>query len=254
MQYTLDKGLDLALVTNGTLIRDGLEDILVKGKWVRVSIDAGKKETYSKVRSVPEAYFQRTLDNLQKLAEAKRADPNSELIIGIGFVVTKENWMEIYEAVQIFSQLGVDNVRISAMFSQEDFDYHKGHYTLAKEATKRAKADFERSDYKVFDLFGDRIEDLKQHRPDYEFCPYMHLNTYIGGDLNVYTCCNNAYSLVGEMGSIKDQSFREFWESQAKEKAYGGFKAPTCERCMFNAKNRFMNYLLEEDPAHVNYI
>ena len=48
-QYTLDKGMDLALVTNGTIMRPGVPEILAQGKWVRFSIDAGKAKTYSEV-------------------------------------------------------------------------------------------------------------------------------------------------------------------------------------------------------------
>jgi MoaA/NifB/PqqE/SkfB family radical SAM enzyme len=253
-QYTLDKGLDLALVTNGTIMKPGVPEILAQGKWVRFSIDAGNAKTYASIREVPETYFQRTLDNIKKVCEARAKLTKSDLVIGVGFVVTKENWKEIYEAVSIFSKLGVDNVRISAVFSPEDFDYHKEYWEEAKELIKNAKKDFETEDFQVFNLFGDRISDLQQHRPDYDFCAYMHLNTYIGGDLKVYTCCNNAYNDVGDMGSLKDQRFIDYWMSEVKKEKYGKFKASNCERCMFNNKNRFLNYMIQSNPVHVNYI
>ena len=253
-QYTLDKGMDLALVTNGTIMRPGVPEILAQGKWVRFSIDAGKAKTYSEVREVPETFFQKTLDNIKKVVEARNNLPGSDLVIGVGFVVTKENWSEIYDAVEIYSKLGVDNVRISAVFTPEDFDYHKEHWEEAKELVRRAKEDFETDEFKVFNLFGDRISDLQQHRPDYDLCSYMHLNTYIGVDLKVYTCCNNAYNDHGDMGSIKDQTFKEYWLSESKKTRYDRFRASSCERCMFNNKNRFINYMIEENPVHVNYI
>ena len=253
-QYTLDKGMDLALVTNGTVMRRGVPEILAKGKWVRFSLDAGCAKTYAEIREVPESFFQRTLDNIVSVVEARGAYPNSDLIIGIGFVVTKENWREIYDAIEIYSKLGVDNARISAVFTPEEFDYHKDHWEEAKELTRRAKEDFETPSFKVFDLFGDRISDLQQHKPDYDFCSYMHLNTYIGGDLKVYTCCNNAYNDIGDMGSIKDQRFFDYWFSESKKKKYEIFKASSCERCMFNNKNHFINYMIENNPVHVNYI
>ena len=253
-QYTIDKGLDLALVTNGTIMRKGVPEILAQGKWVRFSIDAGNSKTYSEVREVPEAFFHKTLDNIKSVSDARAKERDSDLVIGIGFVVTKENWREIYDAVEIYSKLGVDNVRISAVFTPEDFHYHREHFKEAKELTRLAKKDFETKDFLVFDLFGDRISDLQQHRPDYEFCSYMHLNTYIGGDLKVYTCCNNAYNDHGDMGSLEDQRFIDYWTSSEKIKKYTKFKANSCERCMFNTKNRFINYMIESNPLHVNYI
>ena len=252
-QRTLDLGLDLALVSNGTIMKEGVPEILAQAKWVRFSVDAATKESYSLIREVPLTYFDRTINNIKKVVEAKRK-ANSGVIIGVGFVVTKENHKEIYDATRICSELGVDNIRISAVFTPDDFDYHREIYPVARELTLKAKKDFERPDFKVFNLFGDRVQDLIDEKPEYEFCGYMHLNTYIGGDQNVYTCCNNAYSTNGLMGSIKGMSFKDFWFSSEKVKNYLEFKASNCARCMFNNKNRFINYLLEKDPMHVNFV
>lgn len=253
-QKTIDLGLDLALVTNGTRMLDGVPEILAQGSWVRFSMDAATKETYSAIREVPIHYFDKAIENIKKVVAAKKKNPNSRLIIGVGFVVTKENHKEIYDAVKLFSSLGVDNVRISAVFTPDDFEYHREIYPVARELAVKAKQDFSTKDFTVFNLFGDRVQDLIDERPEYEYCGYMHLNTYIGGDQNVYTCCNNAYNKLGLMGSIKEQSFKSFWMSDEKIKNYLKFKASSCERCMFNNKNRFINYMLEKDPLHVNFI
>jgi MoaA/NifB/PqqE/SkfB family radical SAM enzyme len=253
-KYAIDKGLDLALVSNAGIMREGVPETLSRGKWVRFSVDAGYKETYAKIRRVTESSFTKALWNISKVVNARNVNKDSELIIGIGFVVTKENWNEVYEATRVAKDLGVDNIRISAVFSPEDYEYHKQYYSQCKELILKAKAQFETPTFKVFNLFGDRVDDLIQHKPEYDFCSYMHLNTYIGGDLKVYTCCNNAYNLHGEMGSIKDRSFKDFWLSDEKVKNYFNFKASSCERCMFNNKNRFANYLIEANPKHVNFV
>ena len=252
-QRVLDHGLDLAVVTNGTVMRDGTPEILARAKWVRVSVDAATPETYSKMREVPEGHYLKTLRNIERLVQAKR-QVASDVILGIGFVVNQDNYKEIYEAVQTASMLGVDNIRVSAAFTEDNFNYHKDHYEEASEAAAAAKKEFERPDFQVFNLFGDRIQDLHDEQPEYDFCGYMHFNVYIGGDLNVYACCNQAYNLHGLMGSIKEQSFRTFWESDKKKHRYGTFKASTCARCMFNRQNRFVNYLIDPDPTHVNFI
>lgn len=252
--HTLDLGLDLALVTNGTVLRPGVAELLARSKWVRVSVDAARRETYAGIREVPESTFDKTLRNIAKIVETRDKTEDSELIVGVGFVVTRENHKEIYEATEIFSEMGVDNIRISAVFTPDDYEYHKEIYPEAKEAALKAVADFQRPDFKVFNLFGDRIQDLIDQRPEYNFCGFMHLTTYIGGDLNVYTCCNNAYNDHGLMGSLKEQRFMDYWKSEAKLERYDKFRASSCERCMFNSKNRFINYLVEDEPMHVNYV
>lgn len=248
-ERTLDLGLDLALVSNGTVLREGVPEILARGSWVRFSVDAGTKESYSSIRKVPESYFQRTLDNIKRVVQT----PGRKAIVGVGFVVTRENFTEIKQAAEICRDLGVDNLRISAVFTPDDFEYHRTIYPFARDLAREVEQ-LSTPTFKVFNLFGDRVQDLVDQRPEYEFCSYMHLNTYIGGDQNVYTCCNNAYSRHGFMGSLRTRSFKDFWNSSVKKELYAEFKASSCERCMFNNKNRFANYLLEKNPTHVNYV
>jgi len=253
-QKAIDLGLDLALVTNGTILKNSTVKTLLRSSWIRFSLDAGTAETYSRVRKVSKKSFDNTLNNIRKMVAARDADHNSSLIIGVGFVVDKSNCHEIYESAQIVSELGVDNMRISAAFTPDDFEYHKGLYSEAKRQVQSVKHDFQSESFKIFDVFGERIDDLIHESPDYDFCGYMHFNTYIGGDLNVYSCCNNAYNEHGKMGSIKDISFKEYWESNDKYKAYDNMKASSCARCMFNSKNKFISYLMLEDPMHVNFV
>jgi sulfatase maturation enzyme AslB (radical SAM superfamily) len=82
----------------------------------------------------------------------------------------------------------------------------------------------------------------------------MNFSTYIGGDLNVYRCCTTAYNERGVIGSLKNQTFRQLWESQEKREDFDNFDARGCERCMFNNENRVISYLLEPDPLHVNFV
>jgi hypothetical protein len=81
----------------------------------------------------------------------------------------------------------------------------------------------------------------------------MNLVTYIGGDQNL-SLCNTAYNDQGFIGSLKDKRFKDLWLSTEKKDDFCKFDARTCSLCMFNNKNRFVNYLLEKNPKHVNYI
>jgi len=90
--------------------------------------------------------------------------------------------------------------------------------------------------------------------PDYSFCPYMNMTTYIGGDQNVYTCCVNAYNERGLVGSIKDQSFMDLWNGQTKKQFFGQFDAKNCLRCMFNEKNRFINGVIRKPNVHDDFV
>jgi len=250
----ISHGLDGGLVTNGMLFREGTPEILSNFKWVRVSVDAGTAETYSRMRSVPDQSYARTLSNIEALVRCKANNPDSETIVGVGYVVTKDNYNEILMAVERFAGMGVDNIRLSAVFTPENAKYFEGIYQECKDITLEAVAKYSRPDFKVFNLFGDRLADLEQGRPDYKKCQFINWQTIIGGDQNVYFCCNTAYNPQGFIGSIKNQSFKALWESKAKRDRFDAFDATTCERCMFNQKNKTIAYLVQAKPDHSNFI
>jgi MoaA/NifB/PqqE/SkfB family radical SAM enzyme len=251
-QAILDRGLDLGLVTNGVVMREGVPEILARAAWARVSIDSGLPHTYAKMREVPEAYFIRAWSNIKRLCEARDA-ARSKLIVGVGFVVTRENWKEVLLCTARAKEAGANNIRLSAVFQQDNdlyfSDFHAGAAAICQEAEGMTTDTF-----RVVNNFGVRLSDLKARSPDYRACGYMNFSTYIGGDLNVYRCCTTAYNERGVIGSLKNQTFRQLWESQEKREDFDNFDARGCERCMFNNENRVISYLLEPEPLHVNFV
>jgi MoaA/NifB/PqqE/SkfB family radical SAM enzyme len=139
------------------------------------------------------------------------------------------------------------------MFSEKGSSYYEGVYDAILYEIERAKR-LEDDRFKVVDLFGNRIADLVQHAPDYEFCGYQQFNCYIGGNLKVYRCCTTAYTKHGEVGDLKDQTLVEWFNSQQKHDSYKEFSAKSCNTCQFNGQNRVISYLTQEIPTHVNFV
>jgi hypothetical protein len=248
-QKVIEKKMDLAVVTNGLLLNQKRANILANACWTRISVDAGKSETYAKTRRVPEQEFAIVRKNIQYFTSI----PDRKVYIGIGFVVTKENHLEILEACQQFKEWGVENVRLSAVFQNDDHLFYNGIYDSILEQIEKTKY-LNDDKFQIFNNFGSRYEDLKQGVPDYEFCGYMNFCTYIGGDQNVYTCCVNSYNNLGKIGSIKEKGFKHLWDSQEKQDFFDRFNAKKCNRCMFNEKNHAINELLREPRLHDNFV
>lgn len=271
----LDRGLDLALVTNGMVFRPGVEQTLLRAQWVRISLDAGNAATYARTRRTSPAAYEKVLGNIRRLVESRQGDREtwrhrdrgdagitpspclplslSPCLIGIGFVVTRENWPEVVEAARTARELAVDNFRISAVFQPDDERYFAGWYEEAQALCRQAEA-LATATFRVFNLFGDRLEDLRQKRPDHAFCGYQHFTTYIGADLNVYRCCNTAYSTRGLIGSLRNRRFRDLWRSAEKEANFHSFDARACQRCQFHEKNRLIRYAMDREPDHVGFV
>lgn len=256
-EHALNLGLECGLVTNGYILKPGWEVILPRFKWVRVSVDAGTSETYARVRGLPQAKrgrsaLARTLENISKVAD--RLDfTYSDCLLGIGYVVTNENFEELPSAVEIFSESGASYVRLSAMFSDQGSEYYNGNYTAIHRLIQHAK-EFETDSFSVVDLFGNRIEDLDLGAPDYEFCAYQQLVTYIGGNQKVYRCCTTSYTKHGEIGDLSGQRFKTWFKSRQKEMSIDGFDASSCRTCQFNGKNKAVNYMLDTEPTHVSFV
>jgi MoaA/NifB/PqqE/SkfB family radical SAM enzyme len=251
-EYAQNLGLETSLVTNGVLFRPGWEHTLPKMKWVRVSIDASNPEMYAAVRRVKPEFYATALSHVTMLA-AEIEKQGTDCLLGVGYVLTRENWADAYEGVRRIRETGAANVRLSAMFSTEGAGYYEGmEHVIRAEIAKIKELATDR--FSVVDLFGDRISDLVQHAPDYDFCGYQQFNMYVGGNLKVYRCCTTAYTRHGEVGDLTHQRLASWFYSHQKDDAYGSFSARTCETCQFNGKNRAIAYLIADNPLHVNFV
>lgn len=247
-EAALDRGLEIALVTNGMALGARADAVVGRASWVRFSVDAGSPQSYEAIRKVPGSMYSRVLDNIRRIT-SNRQRPQ---IVGISYVVLKENWPEVLVAVERARDLGVDYFRLGAVFTPQDEAYYAGILPGVQEICAAAAA-FATPTFTVFNQFSARLEDLYQHSPEYKFCGHMNVNTYIGADQNVYRCCALAYNDRGLIGSLKTRRFADLWSSKEKQDDFRRFDARSCDRCPFNAKNRFINYCLEPAPMHVNY-
>jgi len=248
-QRIRELGMEYAVVSNGSLVgaRDLYKDF-AGASWVRISVDAGIARTYATTRGTKAASFNAVWDTI------KAIKTHGCPVVGIGFVVTPQNWQEIAVAAEMARDAGADNIRISAMFSPEGAALFRPFYEAAQRQCRAAKA-LETDRFRVFDRFGARVEDLELQAPEYRHCRYQHYTTYIGADLNVYRCCVYSYNKRGLIGSVANQSFRDLWVSQKRMNDMLTFDATSCERCQFNNLNRFLNYLTaSEDPPHANFV
>ena len=255
-QKTLELGLDLALVTNGLLLAGETIDVLARATFVRFSLDAGTPATYARVHRTRPEEFHRVLRNIRSLAV--RRNGSKGLAVGVNFVVTQDNWGEAVLAAQLAREAGASYFRLAAMYSNDGAGYDRGlgpdgrlssDIQAACEAVRRLEA----PGFAIHDQVASRINDFKGS-PPHSFCGHMHTNTYIGADLNVYRCCHYAYNTRGLIGSIAGRRFRELWESREKQAGFDSFDARQCDWCPVAEKNRFIRYLLDAQPLHVNFV
>lgn len=233
-------GIDTALVTNGVKLKADADEILAM-TWIRISIDAGSREAYSAVRRVPAGHWDKVWGNIEALAS------RYEGVLGTGFVVTTQNYRGIGTAARRAKDAGARNMRVGAVFSADGSSFYGDTVPAICAEIQAAKEAVDGGGFEVIDLFGRRLGDLEGGSPTDEACGYQYLTVYIGGDLNVYRCCNTAYTRAGTVGSLREQRFRD------AALAYEPFDARTCRHCQFMGQNQAIRSLIDE-PEHVNFV
>lgn len=259
-EKALSLGLRCSLVSNGVKWSEPLiQELLPRFDWVRVSIDAGNEESYARIRRTPKWNWGHVWGNVSGLAESIRS-AQTPCVLGVGFVVTPESWREIGSFSRFAAASGAHNARLTAMFSTEDERPFADIYAQIRVLIDQTRSAVETPQFKIYDNFGSRFEDLKQHAPDYSFCSYQYYTGYVGGDLKAYRCCVLAYNKRGliQGGDLSKRSFAEFWASQERKDDLAALDARGCERCQFNAKNRAWLYVAgntesDTSPRHIEW-
>ena len=133
-------GLDMALGTNGYLLKDErLHDILPCLTYLRFNISAGEPERYAYIHGVPKSYFYKVRDTIKKCVEIKE-DQGLDVTIGLQMVLMPEFSDQILPLTQLGKELGVDYLVIKHCSDDElgslgiDYSKYSELHPLLREA------------------------------------------------------------------------------------------------------------------------
>jgi MoaA/NifB/PqqE/SkfB family radical SAM enzyme len=248
-QAVLMCNLKLGLLTNGIPLTDDLCYILSEASWLRFSIDTINIAAFESVkRSLPDLLCKQ-INNIKKFIRINR-----NATIGVSLVIEPEAVNEIYLTTKYFKDMGVDNVKFSAAITCDRQDHFANYLETALEQAARAQ-ELQDNNFSVFNLFPERSQNIYES-PNYDICYFKEWVTVIGADLNVYTCCMMQHAELGLIGSIKNRSFAEFWESAEKKLFFDGHSPKThCPYpCIYKGKNERLEYMLKQNPKHVEFV
>lgn len=240
--YASDK-MECGLVTNGSLLhKKGILESIEKFKWVRVSLDAGTEETYSKIHRVDPSVYETVIHNIMSLKK-----------VGISVVVTKDNWQELEKMVLNALYLKVNHIRFSYYLS---FQNEYGElFSQIKEKMSYIEDKYS-NDIKIYNQFSSRKEICEDSKPDYDRCYSQYINPCICGDQKVYRCCTMSYNQEGLIGSIENQSFKQLWSRFTTfHNMYNFNPSKACRLCPVNQKNKAIAEIVEDnDKEDVNFV
>ncbi len=254
LKKTLDYGIQLSIITNGSQLRSEKAELLSQAHWVRLSIDYSDPETFFKIRRRPAEDFVQRVRNIQGFAKIKPKGCD----FGANYVVSHASYDKIFESARLFKEWGIENVRFSPVYTTfvPMAQLHANIKDQALEQIARAKAELEDDHFKIGDSYKKSFDGAALEHRVYKHCLIMQTVPTIGAGQAVFFCHNKNDSDTGKLGDIITRKFSDLWFSDEAAKIMRDFNCQdNCKHeCANDAKNIFYHRLLAAvDPKDVNF-
>lgn len=223
IEYCGSNGVKMGMFTNGTLFdkHDLFETLVHNMTWVRISVDAGTKETYNSVRKARgKQDWDKMVSNLAKLIEVNQKYGN-KIDIGVGFVISPETYHEIVDYAKFFSKFDLAYCQFKPEVviredggEQRDLEFWTQKVNPLLEEAKTILGDkFHLNGYKFEDLSNDR----EKYGRNYKKCLGSQISPCVGADGHIYVCTNHRGWKQYSYGCLYDnKSFKEIWQDIQK--------------------------------------
>ena len=259
VELTVNSGIDVALTTNGVLLKKGCADRIVKHcKWIKVSINAGCSDTYSKIHRTKAEDFDKVISNMAYAVELKKKH-NYSCTLGMQIILLPENRNEIESLAKTAKDIGMDYLVVKP-YSQhtqseteiyKDIKYSKD--TILADALKQ----YNSNDFSV--IF--RLNTMKkwdEATKSYKCCLALPFWSYIDAGGNVWGCSMYLEDKRFYYGNVNESTFKEIWEGEKRRKLLEmikhDFDTSNCRvNCRMDEINRYL-WELKNPQEHVNFI
>ncbi len=156
--------VDVGVVTNGTNL-DAYVDSLSQAVWVGVSVDAGSRATYNKLKALPAEsdMFDRVIGNIAVLVDYAKMHNNrlgwKHPAYGVSFkyLLYKDNIAEVYEAAKLAKRIGCKNIHFRPAGTTWDKLETDGEISFTRDDVMLFEQQIERAlelDDETFGVYG----------------------------------------------------------------------------------------------------
>jgi radical SAM protein with 4Fe4S-binding SPASM domain len=248
MCYDLDlNGVKVGVITNGTLFNnyDLLKCVAQTHTWVRIGMNAGSAETYSKITGSPAKHFEYILNAIQYL---KENSSKKDFRIGVNLVITLDNCEEIVLATQLAKTAGADYIRFEPEFYTE-----LAHQTIYEKMDQiignlNAAKELEDEHFQVSIPKIDRGPMNKTEIVEGRFttCHYSHFVTALGADGYIYPCPQIHLGAKYRMGNPIQMGYQE-WRNSGQQEQWREEhpdRREFCKTCFYRPQNELLDGLM----------
>lgn len=213
-------GINSSITTNFVLLNEkNAYKIIKNASWIKISINAGTKESYAKIHRTKEADFLKVLDNM-KLAVKTKKEHNLTCTLGAQMLLLPENKDDALTLAKTVKDIGLDYLVIKP-YSQHLFSETKTYKDIDYKPMLALEQELEKLNDENFNVvFRSNTMKKLDSVHCYEKCystPYFWAHLMANGDL--YGC--SAYLQQSKFcyGNLKETSFKEVWESEKRKKS-----------------------------------
>lgn len=252
-------GIDTSLTTNAVLMNeDTLNNYVKNCKWIKVSINAGNRDTYSKIHRTKATDFDKVVNNLSMASKIKKEN-NYQATIGAQMLLLPENKDSAIELAKTMSKIGIDYLVIKP-YTQSLYgksrEYEGLRYSDMMNLENELKK-YETDNFKIV-FRANTMKKLEQKTPYTKCYSTPNFWAYIMADGSVYSCGAYLKNDDFNLGNIKDKTFQEIWEGSKREKnsnyINNDLDITKCRKnCRMDEVNRYLWDLKNPNP-HVNFI
>lgn len=259
ISHTKKSGIDVAVTTNGVLLKEELVDkILGNTEWIKVGIDGATQETYAKIHRCKPDDFDRVIENMVYAAKI-RENNSYTCTLGIQLLLLPENYHEIVALAELARDIGMDYLVV------KPYSQHPQSKTTTYSAVKYRDYEYIADELAKFDtddfsiIF--RIRTMKKWddgQRNYTHCLALPFWSYIDAGGNVWGCSVYLGDERFLYGNIYEQSFQEIWRGEKRRQLLRWVEEELdTSQCRINCRmdeiNRYL-WELKNPPEHVNFI
>ncbi|MCX8129912.1 MAG: radical SAM protein [Clostridia bacterium] len=252
MKMLLDEGIDLSIITNGQFLNGEIAEVLTNAKWVRISLDSARAETYSQIRKIPINAFHKVWENIKKFSSIKPASCE----LGINFVINHENADQVYDAACMAYEHGANHIKFAARITKDVEQYHMSFRDKVVDQLHRVEKEFTDKKFSIINKYEEDFELSTAFERNYSKCFVKEAVCAIAADSKVYFCHDKAYVKSGVVGDLAKSTFKEIWFAPEVQDRYRNFdpRKECNHHCVYDDRNILLNSYFSLDENHINFI
>lgn len=237
LQYLREKNKSYYLNTNGSLIQDSHLRVMATSRCeLSVSLDAGDRETYQKVRHPKN--WEKIMMTLAKIQAAKKDLGSPFPHVYAQLNINRLNLKSLVNLPALCREMGIEAVRLSwTILPRTHAQYCVFNHQAEAEGIVQSVV-------KALNETGVQVKNSAVFDAHDHMCWDLTGFTFIGANGAVAACCNR---WVG-IGSLMQNSFEDIWNGMPHRKigfgVVNGKPEPSCKNCRLI---RPIDYRTDED-------